>query len=76
MCAPAASLAPVLTGPLYCPQVLRYGHGQYYKKHYDSLDNEEAGPRVVTVLMYLRGARLAAACASCCRVKCCEACCQ
>ncbi len=36
-------------------QVLRYGRGQFYKKHYDSLGDEKAGARVATVLMYLRG---------------------
>jgi hypothetical protein len=41
-------------------QVLRYGHGQFYKKHYDSLGDEKAGARVATVLMYLRGGRPAA----------------
>jgi prolyl 4-hydroxylase len=37
-------------------QVLRYGRGQFYKKHYDSLGDEKAGARVATVLMYLKGA--------------------
>lgn len=32
-------------------QVLRYGIGQKYGAHYDSLDNES--PRVATVLIYL-----------------------
>lgn len=32
-------------------QVLRYGLGQKYGSHYDSLDNDS--PRVATVLLYL-----------------------
>lgn len=34
-------------------QVLRYGLGQEYKRHMDSLQDDVAGPRVCTVLMYL-----------------------
>lgn len=34
-------------------QVLRYGQGQQYKPHMDSLRDDEAGPRVCTVLLYL-----------------------
>lgn len=34
-------------------QVLRYGLGQQYKPHMDSLRDEESGPRVCTVLLYL-----------------------
>lgn len=37
-------------------QVLRYGVGQQYKPHMDTLRDEEAGPRVCTILMYLNGA--------------------
>lgn len=36
-------------------QVLRYGLGQEYKRHMDSLQDDVAGPRVCTVLMYLNG---------------------
>ena len=36
-------------------QVLRYGIGQYYKKHFDGLMDDAAGPRVATVLLYLSG---------------------
>eukprot|EP00877_Chromochloris_zofingiensis_P008230 jgi/Chrzof1/3660/Cz13g04040.t1 len=34
-------------------QVLRYGVGQEYKPHMDTLHAEDAGPRVATVLIYL-----------------------
>lgn len=34
-------------------QVLRYGQGQQYRVHMDTLHTEEGGPRVATVLMYL-----------------------
>ncbi|GBF92354.1 hypothetical protein Rsub_05556 [Raphidocelis subcapitata] len=34
-------------------QVLRYDIGQYYKKHFDGLEDDHAGPRVATVLIYL-----------------------
>lgn len=34
-------------------QVLRYGLGQEYKPHMDTLKDNDAGPRVCTVLMYL-----------------------
>jgi len=34
-------------------QVLRYGIGQFYKVHADTLRDEEAGVRVATVLIYL-----------------------
>ncbi len=33
-------------------QVLRYAKGQYYKVHMDSLEDDEAGLRVATVLLY------------------------
>jgi prolyl 4-hydroxylase len=33
-------------------QVLRYGVGQYYHQHMDVLQNDQAGPRVATVLVY------------------------
>lgn len=36
-------------------QVLRYGVGQEYKPHMDTLHAEDAGPRVATVLIYLNG---------------------
>lgn len=36
-------------------QVLRYGLGQEYKPHMDTLKDNDAGPRVCTVLMYLNG---------------------
>lgn len=35
--------------------MLRYGVGQQYKRHMDSLQDDLAGPRVCTVLMYLNG---------------------
>ena len=35
------------------PQILRYGIGQYYHQHTDSLPNDIAGPRVATLLIYL-----------------------
>jgi hypothetical protein len=38
-----------------CLQVLRYGQGQQYRVHMDTLHTEEGGPRVATVLMYLAG---------------------
>lgn len=34
-------------------QVLRYGIGQFYKVHADTLKDDEAGVRVATVLVYL-----------------------
>ncbi|KAG1662351.1 hypothetical protein FOA52_000016 [Chlamydomonas sp. UWO 241] len=34
-------------------QVLRYGPGQYYHPHTDSLPDDQAGPRVATLLVYL-----------------------
>jgi prolyl 4-hydroxylase len=34
-------------------QVLRYGIGQFYKVHADTLRDDEAGVRVATVLVYL-----------------------
>jgi len=34
-------------------QVLRYGIGQEYKVHMDTLSDDAAGPRIATVLMYL-----------------------
>lgn len=34
-------------------QILRYGHGQQYKVHSDTLQDPEAGVRVATVLIYL-----------------------
>ena len=43
--ATAHRLAPLLL------QVLRYGNGQQYKPHFDSLDNDS--PRTATVLVYL-----------------------
>lgn len=33
-------------------QVLRYDVGQYYHQHMDVLSNDQAGPRVATVLLY------------------------
>lgn len=36
-------------------QVLRYGFGQQYRPHMDTLRDDDAGPRVCTVLMYLNG---------------------
>jgi prolyl 4-hydroxylase len=33
-------------------QVLRYAKGQYYKVHMDSLEDDDAGLRVATVLLY------------------------
>lgn len=36
-------------------QVLRYGLGQEYKRHMDTLHDDDAGPRVCTILMYLNG---------------------
>lgn len=36
-------------------QVLRYGLGQQYKRHMDTLADDVAGPRVCTILMYLNG---------------------
>lgn len=39
--------------------MLRYGVGQYYKPHMDTLRDEIAGARVATVLLYLNGASLA-----------------
>lgn len=34
-------------------QILRYDIDQYYKKHFDGLMDDKAGPRVATVLLYL-----------------------
>lgn len=34
-------------------QILRYDVDQYYKKHFDGLQDDVAGPRVATVLLYL-----------------------
>eukprot|EP00882_Tetradesmus_deserticola_P023404 GHRQ01025467.1.p1 GENE.GHRQ01025467.1~~GHRQ01025467.1.p1 ORF type:complete len:288 (+),score=44.69 GHRQ01025467.1:151-1014(+) len=34
-------------------QVLRYGEGQQYKPHMDSLSDDVAGPRLCTILLYL-----------------------
>ncbi|KAI8475354.1 MAG: hypothetical protein J3K34DRAFT_404626 [Monoraphidium minutum] len=34
-------------------QILRYDVGQEYKKHFDGLMDDKAGPRVATVLLYL-----------------------
>lgn len=54
-----------LTPPaLLCllPQVLRYGLGQQYKPHMDTLQDEVSGPRVCTVLMYLNGEHLVTPC--------------
>lgn len=34
-----------------CVQVLRYGVGQYYHKHMDSLEDDT--PRLATMLVYL-----------------------
>lgn len=36
-------------------QVLRYGLGQQYKPHMDTIRDPVAGIRVATVLMYLNG---------------------
>jgi hypothetical protein len=36
-------------------QVLRYGEGQQYKPHMDSLSDDVAGPRLCTILLYLNG---------------------
>jgi hypothetical protein len=36
-------------------QVLRYGFGQQYKPHMDSLSDDVAGPRLCTILLYLNG---------------------
>lgn len=39
----------------YTKQVLRYSYLQTYKPHMDTLDDQEFGPRVATVLLYLSG---------------------
>eukprot|EP00775_Hariotina_reticulata_P005585 gene5585-5824_t len=47
-----AQIPPIHTEDM---QVLRYGLGQQYKPHMDSLRDQVAGPRVCTVLLYLNG---------------------
>jgi hypothetical protein len=50
-----AHIAQSVSTALGWLQVLRYGLGQEYKRHMDTLHDDDAGPRVCTILMYLNG---------------------